>query len=83
MYNSMGVELNTPALFVIASYRWLYPPIFAGAVVLVIAKQFFVRQKWFSLTITIGVAFAVGLIGNQIVMALYRPLFDLMEKLHK
>lgn len=82
MYKSMAVELNTPGLFVIRAYRWMYPILFGGAAALVIAKQFFVR-KWVSLATTLAVTVAVDLISRGIVQTLYRPLLDTMEKLNK
>ncbi|HET7871105.1 MAG TPA: hypothetical protein VFL42_01250 [Terriglobales bacterium] len=82
MYNSMGVELNTPGLFVIRAYRWFYPILFGGAAALVIAKQFFVRM-WVSLATTLAITVAVDLISSGIVQMLYRPMLNLMEKLNK
>ena len=83
MYNSMGVELPLITRFVVASYRWLFPLFLVGATGVVVAKQFIVRDKWINLSITFIIALAVDLIGNGIVRALYRPIFDLMEKLSK
>jgi type II secretory pathway component PulF len=83
MYKSMGVELPALTRFVLVAYRWVYPPIFLGAATLLIAKQFFVREKWASLAITMAVVFAVDFMGSEIVQALYRPLLDLTEKLSK
>jgi hypothetical protein len=74
MYTSMGV---------IGFYRVMYPVLFGGIAALVIAKQFFVRDKWFSVSLTLAAALAVGLIAYSIVRTLYQPLFDLMEKLNK
>lgn len=61
MFNSMGVELPPATKLVIATYHFSFPIVFAGAAALVIAKQFFVRQKWMSLSITLGTAFLVGM----------------------
>jgi hypothetical protein len=83
MFNSMGVELHLSSKIVIASYHYLYPVLFGGAAAVVIIKQFFVQQKWINLSITLATAFLVGLISNEIVRALYRPIFDLQEKLGK
>ena len=83
MFNSMGVDLHLSTKIVIASYHFLYPVLFGGAAALVITKQFFVQQKWINLSITLATAFLVGLISNEIVRALYRPIFDLQEKLSK
>jgi hypothetical protein len=83
MYKSMGVELLGPSWFVMQNYYWSYPILFAGAAALVIAKQFFVRQKWISLTITLAAVVVVDVVSRGIVRALYRPLLDYMEKLNK
>lgn len=83
MFKSMGVELRGPAWFVMQSYYWTYPILFAGAAALVLAKQFYIRQKWVSLTITLAATLAVDVISNGIVRALYRPLFDFVEKVNK
>lgn len=83
MYTSMGVELSLPLRIFIAGYHWMYPILFGGVAALVITKQFFVRDKWFSVSLTLAAAVAVGLIGYGIVRTLYQPLFDLIEKLNK
>lgn len=81
MYKSMGVELNVPARFVTTAYRWLYPILFGGAAAVVIAKQFFVREKWANVAFTVAVTFAVQFASSGIVRALYSPLFEMIEKL--
>jgi hypothetical protein len=83
MYSSMGVELPLITRFVVASYGWLFPIFFVGASGVVIAKQFFVRDRWINLSITFITALAVDLVGSGIVRSLYRPIFDLIEKLNK
>jgi hypothetical protein len=83
MYSSMGVELPLPTRIVIAFYRFIYPVLFGGAAALVIAKQFFVRQKWVSLSITLAAVVMVDITSRGIIWALYRPLFDMIEKLNK
>jgi len=83
MYSSMGVELPLPARIVITFYRFAYPALLGGAAALVIAKQFFVREKWVSLSITLVAVVTVDIISRGIIWALYQPLFDMMEKLNK
>jgi hypothetical protein len=83
LYSSLSVELPLSTRIVSAVYRFAYPLLFGGATALVIAKQFCVRKKWISLGITLAAVVAVDIIGNGIVRALYRPLFDLTEKLNK
>ncbi|MBZ5508412.1 MAG: hypothetical protein LAO78_23375 [Acidobacteriia bacterium] len=64
MFNSMGVELPLSTRIVIAAYRFLYPLLFGGALAVVIAKQFYVRQKWVSLSITLGAVVVTVVISN-------------------
>lgn len=83
MFSSMGVDLHSPTLLIITLYRWMFPVLFGGAVALVVIKQFFVRQKWASLVFTLGVVVVADIISREITMALYRPMFDMVEKLSK
>jgi len=49
----------------------------------VVAKQFFVRDKVVSLTITFATTVTAAILSGEIVKALYRPMFDLIEKLNR
>jgi hypothetical protein len=81
MFIAMNLNLHDPVLAFVANYRWLYPILFGGAMVLVIAKQFFVRNKIVSLTVTFCITVAVAIMGDAIVKALYHPMFDMIQKL--
>ena len=83
MYSSMGVELPLATRIVIATYRFGYLLWFGGATAVVIAKQFYVREKWPNLSITLMAVVMVDIISRAIVWALYRPLFDMTERLSK
>jgi hypothetical protein len=83
MYSSMGVDLQLSTKILIGFYRLMYPVLFGGLAALVITKQFFVRDKWISVSVTLAATVAAGLISDGIVRALYRPLFDMAEKLSK
>jgi hypothetical protein len=83
MYTSMGVDLALSTKIVIGFYRLGYPVLFGGATVLLIGKQFSVREKWPNLSITLGTVVVVDIIGSWIIRALYQPLFDMTEKLNK
>ena len=83
MFESMGVDLHLSTKLVLGSYWLFLPLLFGGAVVLVIGKQFFVRDKWISLAITLGVTVMIDVVSNVVVRALYSPLFELIEKLNK
>jgi len=83
MYVSVGADLHLSTRILIAFYRVMYPILFGGMAALVITKQFFVRDKWMSVSVTLAATVAVSLISEGIVRALYRPLFDMAEKLNK
>jgi hypothetical protein len=83
MSSSMGVDLQLSTKILIGFYRLMYPALFGGLAALVITKQFFVRDKWISVSVTLATTVAAGLISDGIVRALYRPLFDMAEKLSK
>src|SRR6476660_2365739 len=76
MYKSMGVDLPLATRIVFAVYRFAYPVLFLGATALVIAKQFYAREKWVSLGITLGVVLVVEIMIRGTLWALYHPLFD-------
>lgn len=83
LFSSMGLELPLPTRIVIATYRFGYPLWFGGATALVIAKQFFVREKWPNLSISLMAVVMVDILSRTVVWALYRPIFDMTEKLNK
>jgi hypothetical protein len=83
MYTSMGVDLHLSTRLLIEFYRFMYPVLFGGMAALVITKQFFVRDKWMSVSVTLAATVAASLISSSIVSALYQPLFDMAEKLSK
>lgn len=83
MFKSMGIELQGPAWFVMRNYYWTYPILFAGPAAMVLAKQFYLREKWPNLSITLAAVLVVDIISRVIVSALYRPLFDFSEKVNK
>jgi hypothetical protein len=83
MFASMGVQLSAATIFVMHNYFWYCPVLFGGAVALLIAKQFFIRDKWKNLALTFAAVVLIDFVANGIVQALYRPLFEIMEKLNK
>ena len=83
LYSSLTVELPLSTRIVSATYRFGYPLFFGGTTALLIAKQFYVREKWPSLSITLAAVVMAEIIGNGIVRALYHPLFDMAEKVSK
>lgn len=83
LYSSLNAELPLATRIVSATYRFGYPLFFGGTTALLIAKQFYVREKWPSLSITLAAVVMAAIIGGGIMRALYRPLFDMAEKLSK
>ena len=83
MFSSMGVELPISTRLIISSYRFLFPVLFGGTAALVVMKQFFTREKWLNVSITLMCVVIVSLISDGIVRALYLPLNGLMEKLSR
>lgn len=83
MFNSMGLELHGPVWFLMRNYHWAYPILFAGPAAVVLAKQFYVRQKWISISITLAAVLVVDIVSRGIVSELYRPLFEFSEKVNK
>jgi type II secretory pathway component PulF len=83
LYSSAGFELPLSTRIVIATYRFGYPLFFGGTTALLIAKQFYLREKWRNLSITLASIVMVVIIDGAIVRALYRPLLDMAEKVNK
>jgi type II secretory pathway component PulF len=83
LFSSIGVDIPLSTRIVIRTYRFLYPALFGGMTVLMILKQFFVREKWASLSITFMATVLAGLASDEIVRALYHPINDLVEKVGK
>jgi hypothetical protein len=83
LYSSAGFELALSTRIVIATYRFGYPLFFGGTTALLIAKQFYLREKWRNLSITLASVVMVVIIDGAIVRALYRPLLDMAEKVNK
>jgi len=81
LFKGLGVELPAPTRFLIETYSWLYPLLFVGAALLVIAKEFLLRdvRRRLATTVIIFVA-AVSWVG-LVQYALYLPLLDLVKKL--
>src|ERR1043166_613535 len=74
MFASMGVQLPAATSFVLRNYSWYCPVLFGGAVVLLIVKQFFIRDKWKNLALILATVVLIDFAANGIVQALYRPL---------
>ena len=83
MLASMGMELGSAIKLLMGTYKVFYPALFGGAASLIVVKQFFVRDKWANLSVTLGIAVAIDFVSAGIVRALYSPILDMVEKLSK
>ncbi len=70
-------------LFLVHNYHWCYPGVFWAMAALVIVKQFFIPEKWKSLGLSLLVALVANFAANGAIQALYRPIFDMLQKLSK
>jgi hypothetical protein len=70
----MNVQLPALTSFVIHNYQWFCPALFGGAFALVIAKQFFIRDKWQNLIISSAAVVLVIVVTSGMVHALYLPI---------
>ena len=83
LYSSIGVDLALSTKIIISFYWMIYPIVFGGAAVLVIAKQYYVRDKWVNISVTLGAVLVADFVSDLAVNALYRPLWDFMGKISK
>jgi hypothetical protein len=82
LFDGLGVVLPLPTRLLMATYSWLFPVLFLGAVILTIAKQIVILE-----TIRLRIAnlflILVGVVFVPLVLlVMYSPLFVLMWKLH-
>jgi hypothetical protein len=78
LFEGLGVALPLPTRLLMASYSWLFPVWFVGAVILTISKQFVPLDKLRVTTlflIVVGVGFP-----PLAVLTLYLPWLDLTRK---
>ena len=78
---NLGAEIPPPTAFVLAHHAWLYPALFGGAVVLVVAKEAWVRDKRVSVALTFLIALLVLWISDYLKSVFFLPLLDVMGKL--
>ena len=81
LFEELGIEIPFSTRFLMASYWWLYPVVFLGAVILTIVKQFVslcgARLRVANLSlIFVGVVFI-----PLAALSYYLPLFVLIHKL--
>jgi hypothetical protein len=78
---NLGADVPWPTAFVMAHYAWLYPAVFGGAVVLVVAKEIRIRDKRLSVLVTFLTALVVLWISDYLKSVFFLPLLDVVGKL--
>ena len=81
MFIGLGVELPRTTRLVIATYSWLFPLIFGGAAIVVIVKEFLLRDVHRRLALTLIIFVLTVSSAAFAAYAMYLPLFDLAQKL--
>lgn len=80
MVHSLGAEVPGPTAFVLAHHGWLYPILFGGAAVLVVAKEVWIADKRLSAAATFAIALGVLWVSDYLKTLLFEPLLGLFEK---
>ena len=83
LLRDLGMELPLATRFLIATYSWLYPLLFVGAAVLVIAKEFVIRDMGRRWAATVIIFLVVISSAGLVQYVLNLPLLDLVQKLGK
>jgi hypothetical protein len=81
LFKGLEVELPLATRFLIVTYSWLYPLFYIGAGVLVIAKEFVLRNMRHRLVTTAVVFLAAISSVEPVQYILYLPMLDLVKKL--
>ena len=81
LFEGLGTEIPAPTAFVLAHHRWLYPTVFVGAGIAVVAKEFWIADKRLSVGMTFVIALCVLWSSDYFKTVLFYPLLGLIEKL--
>ena len=81
LFDSMSLNLPWATSIIVLNYRWLYPGMVVGAVLVLIGKQFFVRSEGRRMAVTICVAALVVVFWWSFILALYAQLNHLADQL--
>lgn len=81
MIHSLGAEVPGSTAFVLAHHAWLYPILFGGAAVLVVAKEIWMDDKRLSVAVTFAIALVILWISDYFKTVLFYPMLGLFEKL--
>jgi hypothetical protein len=81
LFEGLGAELEWPLPFLIANYRWLYPFLIGVLVVLVLAKELWIRDKRLSLIVTLVVVIVLQAGMTLLWDVFMRQMTSMFEKL--
>ena len=81
LFQGLGVELPGATRFLLATYVWLFPVFFVGAAILVIAKEFVMRDVRGRLAATLVIFVTAASSVGLAVFVLYLPVLELLRKL--
>lgn len=81
MFEGLGAELPTATGLAVEHRVWVHLIVFGLPAIIVLGKEFVVRDKRTSLMITMLVVIVFLLLSDMLVTAYYLPLFDMLDKL--
>ena len=81
MFEGLGAEVPPSTQFLIDNQAWFCPLLFGAAILGVLGKEFLIRDKRLSLTLTLTTAILVVFVVEWIKVVYYFPLFGILEKL--
>jgi hypothetical protein len=78
---NLGADVPGPTAFVMTHYAWLYPAVFGGAAVLVVAKELKIDDKRLSVVMTFLIALVVLWISDYLKSVFLLPLLEMLRGL--
>jgi type II secretory pathway component PulF len=81
LFQGLGVQLPGATRFLLVTYVWLFPFLFVGAAILVIAKELVMRDVRGRLAATLVIFVAAASSVGLVVFVLYLPVLELLRKL--
>jgi hypothetical protein len=81
MFEGLGAELPTATRLAVEHRVWVHSVVFGLPALILLGKEFAVRDKRTSLMITMLVVIIFLLLSDVLVTVYYLPLFDMLDKL--
>ena len=81
MFAGLGAQLPTTTRFVVEHGAWFYPAVFAILLVVLVGKEFLIRDKRISTMATFLMACVGQFAFHALTTVYYLPMFDMMRKL--